>query len=281
MQSRKKRRRYSDNMNQDKIGTFIAACRKEKKLTQAQLAEKLGITDRAISKWERGKSMPDSSIMLELCEVLGITVNELLIGEKIAVENLETAANETLITLKKADEKHLSLNKIISVIFCAALFIAVITCMVCDVALHGTCTWSLIVLDCAILAWFTLIPLTLAGRRGIPISLAALTALILPYLYILSRLIEVSEVFSIGAAMSVFCVVYLWLIFAVFHRLGGRRLTAAGITCLLAVPFMLGVNVTLSHMLGEPAVDGWDALSVLLLLVIAGVFFVCGRVWKK
>ena len=54
-----------------------------KKLTQTQLAEKLNITDRAVSKWETGKSMPDSSIMLELCEILGITVNELLSGKKV------------------------------------------------------------------------------------------------------------------------------------------------------------------------------------------------------
>ena len=67
-------------MNQVEVGKFIAACRKEKQLTQAQLAELLNITDRAVSKWETGKSMLDSSIMLELCEILGITVNELLSG---------------------------------------------------------------------------------------------------------------------------------------------------------------------------------------------------------
>ena len=65
-------------MNQTEIGKFIARCRKEKGLTQTQLAEKLSITDRAVSKWETGRSMPDSSIMLKLCEILGVTVNELL-----------------------------------------------------------------------------------------------------------------------------------------------------------------------------------------------------------
>ena len=65
-------------IDQDKIGKFIALCRKEKGLTQAQLGEKLNISDRAVSKWETGKCMPDSSIMLELCDILGITVNELL-----------------------------------------------------------------------------------------------------------------------------------------------------------------------------------------------------------
>ena len=69
-------------MDQIKIGRFIAECRKEKKLSQLQLAERLGITDKAISKWERGISKPSSSIMLELCEILGISVNELLNGEK-------------------------------------------------------------------------------------------------------------------------------------------------------------------------------------------------------
>ena len=70
-------------MNQIKIGKFIAEQRKKNNLTQMQLAEKLNITDRAISKWENGKAMPDSSIMLDLCNELGISVNELLSGEII------------------------------------------------------------------------------------------------------------------------------------------------------------------------------------------------------
>lgn len=70
-------------MNQEKIGKFIAECRKEKNLTQLQLAEKLNISNRAVSKWETGKSCPDVSIMMELCDILGINVNELLSGERI------------------------------------------------------------------------------------------------------------------------------------------------------------------------------------------------------
>ena len=74
-------------MNQVKIGKFIAECRKNKNMTQAELAEKLNITDRAISKWETGKGMPDSSIMLDLCNELKISVNELLSGEMISMES--------------------------------------------------------------------------------------------------------------------------------------------------------------------------------------------------
>ena len=76
-------------MNQEKIGKFIAECRREKGLTQLQLAEKLNISNRAVSKWETGKSCPDVSIMMELCDILGINVNELLSGERIIMENYQ------------------------------------------------------------------------------------------------------------------------------------------------------------------------------------------------
>lgn len=92
-------------MDQEKIGKFIAECRKENGYTQASLAEKLGITDRAISKWENGKNMPDASIMLELCELLKINVNELLTGEHIIMDNYKKAAEENLVEMKTKEEK--------------------------------------------------------------------------------------------------------------------------------------------------------------------------------
>lgn len=92
-------------MEQQVIGKFISTCRKEKGLTQMQLAEKLNITNRAISKWETGKSMPDVSIMLDLCDILGITVNELLSGERIAMENYQKRAEENLMELQSKKEK--------------------------------------------------------------------------------------------------------------------------------------------------------------------------------
>ena len=92
-------------MDQVKIGKFIADCRKRANLTQMQLAEKLGITDRAISKWETGKALPDSSIMLELCGLLGITVNDLLSGEVISVENYNQEMEKKLLEMVKQKEQ--------------------------------------------------------------------------------------------------------------------------------------------------------------------------------
>ena len=93
-------------MDQIKIGKFIAECRKKKNLTQAQLAEKLDITDRAISKWETGKAMPDSDIMLDLCDILGIKVNELLCGEMIEIEHKDEQLNELIFQMAKNEERY-------------------------------------------------------------------------------------------------------------------------------------------------------------------------------
>ena len=92
-------------MDQIKIGRFIQERRKENGLTQLQLAELLGITDRAISKWETGRTLPDSSIMLELCAILKISVNDLLSGEVISMDNYSKETENKLIELVKEKEE--------------------------------------------------------------------------------------------------------------------------------------------------------------------------------
>lgn len=98
-------------MNQIKIGRFIAERRKNANLTQVQLAEKLGITDKAVSKWERGIAMPDTSIMLELCGILDISVNELLSGEKISMDNNQKNEQLMLEIAKELENKNKTIWK--------------------------------------------------------------------------------------------------------------------------------------------------------------------------
>ncbi len=103
-------------MNPSETGRFIAACRKEKGLSQAQLAEKLSITNRAVSKWETGKCLPDASLMLDLCAILGITVNELLSGERIPEEAYREKAESNLVdlqTLRARAQKDLCTTELI------------------------------------------------------------------------------------------------------------------------------------------------------------------------
>ena len=113
-------------MDQVKIGKFIAECRKKANLTQMQLAEKLNVSDRAVSKWENGRAMPDSSIMLELCEILGISVNDLLSGEVVTVDNYNKELEKNLIEVIKqkeqADKRLLATEIFIGVIATIVLF---------------------------------------------------------------------------------------------------------------------------------------------------------------
>ena len=92
-------------MDQIKIGKFIAEMRKEQNMTQRQLAEHLNISDKTVSKWECGKGMPDNSILLELCDVLQINVNELLSGEKVSSDNYHRKAEENMLQLIDKSEK--------------------------------------------------------------------------------------------------------------------------------------------------------------------------------
>lgn len=84
-------------MNQEKIGKFIAQCRKEKKMTQSELAEKLNVTDRSVSNWENGRNMPDLSLFKPICDELGVTINELLSGERLKKEKYQEKFEENMI----------------------------------------------------------------------------------------------------------------------------------------------------------------------------------------
>ena len=124
-------------MDQVKIGRFIAERRKANHMTQMQLAEKLNITDRAVSKWETGKSMPDAALMPELCRLLNITINDLFNGEVIIMENYQERTEELLIEMAKqkeeSDKKMLSMEILIgifsTVIFLGSVFVAALVAL--------------------------------------------------------------------------------------------------------------------------------------------------------
>ena len=92
-------------MNQEKIGKFIADCRKSKKLTQLELAEKLGVSDKSVSKWETGKCMPDLSLFKPLCNELNITINELLSGEKVEKKDYQNKLEENIVNIVDYKDK--------------------------------------------------------------------------------------------------------------------------------------------------------------------------------
>ncbi len=93
-------------MNQIKIGKFIADLRKEQNLTQKELAEKLNLSDKTVSKWECGKGLPDYSIMITLCDLMDISINELLSGERLSTIDYNQKAEENIINLIQESTKN-------------------------------------------------------------------------------------------------------------------------------------------------------------------------------
>lgn len=260
-------------MDQSRIGTFIMERRREKGLTQAQLAERLNITDRAVSKWETGKSLPDSSIMLELCRILDITVDQLLHGGR------EAACPEAAPPRKKPEgrlprrgERRWRLAALLT----GGLLTGVLTCLICDTALSGGLSWSRIAAASAGYGWAVLFPLVVLKEGGMAGCLLALSAFTVPYLYGLSRLLDTKAVFSVGTVMTVLALLFLWAVYAVFKR-RGRNAVSLGLACLLAAGLTAAVNGAL-YLLGiTPPPDAWNGMSVLLLLLAAAVCFT----WRR
>ena len=106
-------------MDLNKIGAFITSLRKSKDLTQKELAEKLNVTDSAVSKWERGSSLPDVALMVPLCEMLGISITELINGERVAEQEVAAVAEKQIVNLlrqRKENRRKILFSILVSII---------------------------------------------------------------------------------------------------------------------------------------------------------------------
>ena len=161
------------------------------------------------------------------------------------------------------------------------MVIGVMVCFICDMAISGTLTWSLIVLVSTLIAWASSFPIVLLGKKGVFVAMVAVSILTIPFMYILSILLNANQVFRLGAVMSVFSLVFVWVIYALFNRLKERRFLATGIMFLLAIPFTLLINNTLSIMIGEPLIDLSKVLSIFTLLIVASAFIIVDYAKRK
>lgn len=114
-------------MNQKRIGDFISKLRKEKEMTQVELANHLGVTDRAISKWENGRGLPDLSLIRELCDILGISINELLNGEKIKKEEYKKVSDNNLINTLEYGKQELKKRNKVSILIISIVMLITLT----------------------------------------------------------------------------------------------------------------------------------------------------------
>ena len=270
-------------MNENRIGQFIAELRKEKKITQKDLATQLHITDKAVSKWERGLSCPDIVLLTSIADILGVTTSELLNGEKNSSVDAETTVDNVLNYAEKTvNKKIVTIQNIVAISFSLVLLLGVITCSICDMAISHGFTWSLYPISTSIFVWLISIPVIKFGKKGIMYSLISLSVFIIPFILVLNAIIEGKTLLvPIGIRMSLITVVFLWLVYLIFRFLKNRILVATAISLLLIIPLCLIINVSLSIFISEPFIDIWDMIAFGAVIIGAVILLIIESVRKK
>lgn len=243
-------------MDNQKIGIFISELRKEKKMTQKELAAALHITDKAVSKWERGQSSPDISLLIPLSELLGVTTGELLNGSRSQDPSGEEATEKTLETAiiyaKKREKINLDrIRHFAFLILTAACMIGAIACMITDYCLTGRLTWSLVVLASLVFGWIAAAPMLAAKRRPALLSAMTISIGVFPYLYILGTLLHIPLVYTMGCILAVMGILDFWLIYLLLVRMPLRKLRAFSIWVLINIPLVLLTNYIISYFTKE------------------------------
>jgi len=276
-------------MNNEKMGQFIAELRKSHQMTQKELAAKLDVSDKAVSKWERGQSYPDILLLAPLSGILGITVTELLDGQRAGQETEK--AEESVISVleyagKTTKNRVKMAQSILTAAFTIMILLGILVVSIVDIAITGTFTWSLIAISACVFTWITGFPALKHGVKGILVSLAAITVLIVPFLFALDLIInrlytDNMPIFSMGAKISLVSVLYLWAVYGLLKKCRARKLILFAIIALLAIPLTFVINLIVADTLGQPWFDVWTVLNISAPIMIAVILFVIDYISQK
>ena len=254
-----------------KIGGFIAKERKAKSLTQKELAAMLNITDKAVSKWERGLSLPDISMLNPLSECLGVSVSELLNGERDVTSTNSAVELNSVITYAQHSSHsiNISFRRMVGTIFSVVMMLGMIVCMICNFAVTGALTWSLYPISSVIFVWTVTFPLIVHQQKGMLISLCLFTVLICPFIWVLSRLTGVGMVFGAGWRISAAVILYLWIGYVIMKIWSKRKWFAAGIAIFGGIILCVVINLIVAALFAAPVTDVWDILAYVIMCILA------------
>ncbi len=273
-------------MDHEKIARFIAEQRRAKGMTQKELAAQLGITDKAVSKWERGLSCPDISLLATLSGIFGVTTGELLKGEKAELSDAGEVEAVIEATLQYADTVTKNKSKNIRIIIGAAIsvlsFLGILTCLICDFAITGKLTWAWFPVSSLVYFWIIVMPLVEWSKIGIRRSLISLSLLTVPFLFVLERIIgREGLIMPIGIPVSIVSILYLWAVYLMIIKTKWPNYITAAAALAAGLPLSVGINYIISKQLHEPVIDIWDILLYSVLLVLSAAIFGHGYLKRK
>lgn len=273
-------------MDNEKMAQFIAERRKLKKLTQKQLADKLGVTDKAVSKWERGLSCPDILLLTKLAEILGVSISELLSGENTEssnVDDVDAIVETTLLysdNVTKRKTKHISST--LAGIITSLSILGILVCSICNLAINGKITWAWFSISSIIYFWLVVIPIVLWTKKGIFISLISISLLTIPFLLVLETIIGIKGlIMPLGIPIFIMSIIYLWVVYLLIIKVKWSKCITSGLACLAGIPLSFGINYIISKQLNESIIDIWDIFIYFLLIVIATFLLVFGFSYNK
>lgn len=267
----------------NKIGSFISEKRKEKGMTQSQLAERLGVTDKAVSKWERGIGYPDIMLVISLADALGITATELLNGcedpNKTQPDEshiIQSTLDYAGIAMRSKKEQRLRLAfNIVSVSLAAAALICTIVEIIVTLQLH----WSLLTATSFLFAWLIMYPVFSFKKNKLTFAIVSASLFLLPYLFVLSVSIDGDWFLNIAVPGSAAILVFVWICYSLFAFTKINAWFCGAITVLFAPFVMLLMQKLISAHTAYPF-DYPFGISLAICVLVAALFIALG-LWKR
>lgn len=162
--------------------------------------------------------------------------------------------------------------------FTTVIIIGILVCFICNKAISGLLTWSLFPISSCIFAWLVLIPVFRYGKKGIIATLSSLSILIIPFLWIINKLIgENPFIMPIGIRTSVISLLFLWAVYITFRIFKDKKMIAVAITFLIAIPVDILINYSVSEVINTPVFDMWDTISIAFLALSSALFFMLNK----
>lgn len=266
---------------ENQVGALIAELRKEQGLTQKQLAEQLGVTDKAVSKWERGAGYPDITLLSKLAAALHISTGELLNGVREphstpAPEPEQTVETALHYAEKVSIRKRISLTRLALAILTVCCALAAGICAICDFSLNKQFTWLVYPASSILFGWLVAAPALYFKHQRFLMSLCSTSLFLLPFLYVLS-LGTGGWFFPLGLPIALAALAFVWLVTFAWFGSKGRKAFTVGAAFLLIPLLNLSVDLAVWRYTGESDLNAWDGITAVVCVIVGVLLLYRGR----